>query len=285
MTELRQRMLEDLRIRNLSERHAEELHRPGRRLRPPLRPLARRTRPRAHPGLADPSRRGTAGCLEHAQLSPSARFASSTARRSARTGSIRAHPLRQAGEDAPRRPQPARRSIASSPPSPTSSTARCSWSPTRAGLRVSELADLRVEDIDSQRMVIHVRRGKGKKDRFVPLSPKLLEALRAYWRTHRPEARPLPRRGPGAPHGHRRDSAGVPNHGRQRAASRSASTPHTLRHSFATHLLEAGVDVRTIQVLLGHGALRTTTRYTHVSTEKLRSIRTPLDLLDDLPTS
>ncbi len=151
------------------------------------------------------------------------------------------------------------------------------------GLRVSELANLRIEDIDSQRMVIEVRGGKGKKDRFVPLSPKLLDALRAYWRTHRPRAFLFPGADPVRPMatGAIREVCRVAAY---KAGLKKRVTPHTFRHSFATHLLEDGVDVRTIQVLLGHGALRTTTRYTHVSTEKLRSIKTPLDLLDDLAT-
>jgi integrase/recombinase XerD len=152
------------------------------------------------------------------------------------------------------------------------------------GLRVAEIAHLRIKDIDSRRMVIHIRHTKSRKDRFVPLSPRLLEELRAYW----PASRPRPFLFPGA------DSSRPITTGTIREVCRIATskadlgkrvTPHTLRHCYATHLLEAGLDVRTIQMLLGHSALRTTTLYTHVSTEKLRSIRTPLDLLDDLPTS
>jgi site-specific recombinase XerD len=152
------------------------------------------------------------------------------------------------------------------------------------GLRVSEVARLRVKDIDSRRMVIHVRHTKSKKDRFVPLSPKLLEELRAYWCI----SRPRPFLFPGA-HPRRPITRGTIACFCRRAARHAGIekrvSPHTLRHSFATHLHEAGVGVRTIQMLLGHGALKTTCRYTHVSTEHLRSIRTPLDLLDDLPTS
>lgn len=150
------------------------------------------------------------------------------------------------------------------------------------GLRVSEFANLRVQDIDSRRMVIQVRGGKGKKDRFVPLSPRLLDVLRTYWRAHRPNAFLFPGADPVRPMSTAaiREACRITTH---KARLNKRVTPHTLRHSFATHLLESGVDVRTIQVLLGHGALRTTTRYTHVSTEKLRSIKTPLDLLDDLP--
>lgn len=150
------------------------------------------------------------------------------------------------------------------------------------GLRVSEVAHLRVEDIDSRRMVIHVRHTKGKKDRFVPLSPKLLGELRAYWRAARPRPFLFPGADPQRPITRGTIARACKKAAREAGIEKNVS-PHTLRHSFATHLLEAGVDVRTIQVLLGHGALRTTSRYTHVSTEKLRSITTPLDLLDDLP--
>jgi integrase/recombinase XerD len=152
-----------------------------------------------------------------------------------------------------------------------------------AGLRTSELRALRVRDIDSERMVIHIRRSKGHKDRFVPLSPKLLEQLRTYWRACHPRDVLFPGRDPA-----RRMGATAFRMLCRRAARRAQITkrvhPHLLRHSFATHLLEAGVDVRTIQVLLGHSSLRTTARYTHVSSERLHSVRLPLDLLDDLAT-
>ena len=149
------------------------------------------------------------------------------------------------------------------------------------GLRVRELAHLEVRDIDSNRMVIHVRAGKGKKDRFVPLSRKLLEELRAYWCI----ARPRPFLFPGAQS--HRPIATTSIRGACRRTARLAGlkkrvTPHTFRHSFATHLLEAGVDLRTIQMLLGHGTLRTTARYTLVSTERIGSIQTPFDRLPDL---
>ena len=151
------------------------------------------------------------------------------------------------------------------------------------GLRISELLALCVRDVDSERMVIHIRRSKGKKDRFVPLSPKLLEKLRTYWKACRPRDVLFPGRDPA-----RRMGESTFRRICLRAARRAQITkriyPHLLRHSFATHLLEAGVDVRTIQILLGHSSLRTTTRYTHVSTERLHSVRLPLDLLDDLAT-
>jgi integrase/recombinase XerD len=148
-----------------------------------------------------------------------------------------------------------------------------------AGLRVSEAVQLRISDIDSQRMVIRVSQGKGRKDRYVMLSPKLLEVLRAYWKAYRPtewlfpgkdRSRPLLRQ--------------TVHEGCQRIARRAGLTKrvtvHSLRHSFATHLLEAGVDIRTIQTLLGHRNLRTTALYTYVSMDRVVATKSPLDLLE-----
>ncbi len=151
-----------------------------------------------------------------------------------------------------------------------------------AGLRVSEVAALRVEDIDSQRMVIRVRQGKGRKgrkDRYVMLSPKLLELLRDYWRAARPKTWLSPGSDPD-----RSISAGAVmkacRQARRASGLEKHVTVHALRHSFATHLLEAGTDLRTIQVLLGHDSPRTTALYTHVSPEALRATPSPLDRLD-----
>jgi site-specific recombinase XerD len=152
-----------------------------------------------------------------------------------------------------------------------------------AGLRISEALALRPADIDAPRMLIHVRGGKGDKDRMVALSPRLLAALRGLWRT-----RALPR-DPGGwlfPQVRRPERAmeeGTAWRIVARAARRAGITrrvgPHTLRHSYATHLLDAGVDLRTIQLLLGHGSLKTTTLYTHVSQARLNATTSPLDLL------
>ena len=147
-----------------------------------------------------------------------------------------------------------------------------------AGLRVSEAANLLVSDIDSGRQVIAVRQGKGQKDRFVILSPKLLELLRRYWRIYRPTPYLFEGDIPGCP-----INRGSINSLCQRAASAAKLskpvTPHSLRHSFATHLLEAGTDLRTIQLLLGHNSLRTTAVYLHISNLALRQTTSPLDLL------
>jgi integrase/recombinase XerD len=147
------------------------------------------------------------------------------------------------------------------------------------GLRVSEVVRLRVQDIDSARMLLWVRGGKGGKDRCVPLSPVLLHELRAYWRQHRPADWLFPGQTPSSP---------LHVASLQKACQRAAAaarlgkrvTPHTLRHSYATHLLEAGTDLLTIQRLLGHNNLKTTARYTHVSPEKVHATPSPLDRLE-----
>jgi integrase/recombinase XerD len=148
-----------------------------------------------------------------------------------------------------------------------------------AGLRVSEVTRLRVADIDSSRMVIHIHQGKGQKDRYVMLSPRLLEILRAYWKVARPRDYLFPGAQPDRPITTRTAQAAC-----RRACVHAGLdkhvTVHTLRHSFATHLLEAGTDLRTIQVLLGHRSFSTTARYVHVATASLASTRSPLDRLD-----
>jgi site-specific recombinase XerD len=151
-----------------------------------------------------------------------------------------------------------------------------------AGLRISEVVALRVEDIDSHRMVIRVRQGKGRKDRYVMLSTRLLEILRHYWKAARPSDWLFPGQIPGRP-----ITVGSV-HGICAEASRAADlgkhvTVHTLRHSFATHLLEAGTDIRTIQLLLGHRNLKSTALYTHVAPAALEATQSPLDRLDPLP--
>jgi len=153
-----------------------------------------------------------------------------------------------------------------------------------AGLRVSEVAHLKVDDIDSKRMLIRVEQGKGGKDRNAMLSPQLLELLRMWWREGR-------KRGVLIPHGWLFPGQNVtdPISTRQlhRAVQEAAEiagirkrvSPHTLRHSFATHLLEQDVDIRVIQVLLGHSKLETTALYTKVSTRTIHAVSGPLDQL------
>jgi len=150
-----------------------------------------------------------------------------------------------------------------------------------AGLRISEACRLRPEDIDSKRMLIHVRQGKGGKDRYVMLSRQLLNALRAYWR----ECRPPEYLFPGARNaGHlSREAVRLTlRRAAARAGLRKDVTPHMLRHSFATHLLETGTDVTVIKALLGHNDIKTTSLYTSVSTRHIQGLRSPLDLLGTL---
>ena len=149
-----------------------------------------------------------------------------------------------------------------------------------AGLRVSEVINLEVKDIDSKRMVLHVHSGKGQKDRVVMLSEKLLPVLREYWQTYRPTGKMFY---PGQDRQRaldRKDVLLTCRRMARRAGIAKRVTPHTLRHSFATHLLEAGTDIRTIQMLLGHRSLRTTAMYTLVSPARLAAAKSPLDLLD-----
>jgi site-specific recombinase XerD len=149
-----------------------------------------------------------------------------------------------------------------------------------AGLRISEVCALLPEDVDSKRMLLHIRDAKGGRDRYVVLSQRLLHALRAYWVAARP-----PRDGflfPGATAGTHIAPDTVREVLRRAAVASGLAkrvTPHILRHSFATHLLEAGTDMRVIQALLGHGSIRTTARYTHVGGPLIARTKSPLDLL------
>jgi integrase/recombinase XerD len=151
-----------------------------------------------------------------------------------------------------------------------------------AGLRLSEVAGLRLEDIDSARMVIHIRQSKGHKDRDVMLSPRLLDILRQYWKGQRPEPFLFPGRTPGQPISPRTVQL-VCRRALVASGLSKRVNMHALRHSFATHLLEAGTDLRTIQVLLGHRSLGTTARYLHVATAALGSTRSPFDDLELSP--
>src|SRR5262249_53813424 len=151
-----------------------------------------------------------------------------------------------------------------------------------AGLRVSEVVRLQVGDVDPSRMTLHVRAAKGRKDRFVPLSPVLLGLLRDYWRQYRPKTWLFPGGKPGS-----HLSIGNVQRLCQRAVRACGITKkasmHTLRHSYATHLLEHGTDLAALQKLLGHDQLSTTLRYTHVGQQHLQRTVSPLDTLPGLP--
>jgi integrase/recombinase XerD len=145
-----------------------------------------------------------------------------------------------------------------------------------AGLRVSEVVALKVGDIDSKRMIIRVEQGKGRKDRYVMLSPHLLELLRAWYKAARPQGWLFPGMNPVNPMTTRQLRRACHAAAHMAEIGKPVS-PHTLRHSFATHLLEQNTDVRVIQVLLGHAKLDTTALYTRVATRTIREIMSPLD--------
>jgi integrase/recombinase XerD len=147
-----------------------------------------------------------------------------------------------------------------------------------AGLRVSEVANLKVSDIDSGRMTLRVEQGKGQRDRYVMLSPQLLELLRDWWRAARPQVWLFPGQNPINPITPRQLNRAV-HAAKNLAAISKRVSPHTLRHSFATHLLEQGVDIRVIQVLLGHAKLETTALYTRVAVNTIRDVKSPLERL------
>lgn len=147
-----------------------------------------------------------------------------------------------------------------------------------SGLRITEACRLRIEDIDSKRMVIHVRYAKGNRDRFTVLSARLLRYLREYWKTSRPEGWLFP--------GQKANVPTSPNtvrvifqRARVQAGIRKQVSPHALRHSFATHLIECGTDITVIQALLGHKSIRVTERYTHISVNMISRTKSPLDVL------
>jgi site-specific recombinase XerD len=145
------------------------------------------------------------------------------------------------------------------------------------GLRVSELVRLKVSAIDSERMMVRVEQGKGRKDRYTILSPRLLTELRAYWKEHRSPIYLFPNRkgGPISIDYAQR----IYNLAKLKAGIQKGHGIHTLRHCFATHLLEAGVDLRTIQTLLGHSSMASTERYLQIRQHKITTTTNPLDLL------
>ena len=149
-----------------------------------------------------------------------------------------------------------------------------------AGLRVSETAHLRVSDIDSKRMQLRVAQGKGKKDRYALLSPVTLNLLRDYWRQYRPFSWLFPGRLPERPISTRTIQKVFEN-AKRKAGIKKPATVHTLRHSFATHLLEAGTDIYRVQKLMGHTTPKTTTIYIHLRRQDLLKVISPLDSLLD----
>jgi integrase/recombinase XerD len=151
-----------------------------------------------------------------------------------------------------------------------------------AGLRVSEVASLKVSDIDSERMLLRVEQGKGRRDRHAMLSPVLLELLRDWWRIAHPKAWLFPGQDPLQPISTRQLNRACHAAAHMAAITKRVS-PHTLRHSFATHLLEQNTDIRVIQVLLGHAKVDTTALYTHIATNTIRAVMSPLERLSLKP--
>ncbi|MCL5021036.1 MAG: site-specific integrase [Bacteroidetes bacterium] len=147
-----------------------------------------------------------------------------------------------------------------------------------AGLRVGEVVRLKPENIDSDRMMIHIRGGKGKKDRYTILSGVVLEGLRDYWRAYRPERWLFEGQEKGKPYTVRSAERVFEKAVKKAGVSKCVSI-HSLRHAFATHLLEQGTDIRFIQELLGHSRVRTTEIYLHVSKKDLGQIRSPIDIM------
>jgi site-specific recombinase XerD len=150
-----------------------------------------------------------------------------------------------------------------------------------AGLRVSEVVSLKISDIDSKRMLLRIEQGKGRKDRLAMLSPQLLELLRDWWRIARPQVWLFPGQNP-INHLTVRQLNRAVHAAADTAKIAKRVTPHTLRHSFATHLLEQNTDIRVIQVLLGHAKLETTALYARVATNTIRTVMSPLDRLTPL---
>lgn len=150
-----------------------------------------------------------------------------------------------------------------------------------AGLRVSEVVHLQVSDIDSERMVVRVEQGKGRKDRYVPLSEALLPVLRQYWKAARPADWLFPGQYPDKPLT-RSSVERFFKKAKKNAGITKSVTVHSLRHSFATHMLEKGTDIRTIQQLLGHRCLSSTQIYTHVAKNYVNQAGSPLDSLDGI---
>jgi integrase/recombinase XerD len=148
-----------------------------------------------------------------------------------------------------------------------------------AGLRLSEIINLRIEDLDSERMVMRIRQGKGKKDRYARLTAGLLDLLRKYWKAYRPKTLLFPGATPDKPY-----DLATPGQLLKKACRKAGITKrvsmHTLRHTFATHLLEAGTNLRVIQQMLGHERIQTTCVYTHISLEELREAPSMMNLLE-----
>ena len=277
MTLLRQRMLDDMRVRNLAPQtrtsYLEHVARFARHFHTSPEALG-----------PDDIRTYQVYLTTEKQLAPSTIGVSVAALRFLYIVTLKKDWTINAVLPAPKRPQTL--PVILSPTKCGSSSPRWSRPNHRAiltscyaaGLRISEAVRLLVTDIDSRRQVVRVEQGKGQRDRYVMLSPKLLVELRTWWRVARPSHWLFP----GA-RAHRHISTNAVAQACRQARWRSRLpkpiTPHSLRHAFAVHLLEAGTDVRTIQLLLGHRSLATTARYLRLATTRVCGTTSPFDLL------
>ena len=282
MTHLRQRMLDELQRRNYSQSTVPLLHPRGGRFCEVLPSLARAPWPRPHP------RSTRLICFASASSRPGPSQGRSAALRFLFVKTLR-RPYLPDHIPFPKRPRTLPTVLSPEEVARLIDSARNLMHRTMlmtlyaTGLRRAELCHLKVSDIDSERMVIHVRQGKGGRDRDVLLTPKLLETLREYWRWMKPKTYLFP----GTVKSWRAD---VPitekivweavTEAAKHAGIKKHVSPHTLRHCFATHMLEAGADLRTIQVLLGHSKLAHTTVYLHLSRRHLQAIPSPLEAIE-----
>ena len=268
MTPLRQRMLEDMQIRNLSPLHATRVHGARLAIRASLRPIARPLGPeeiRDVPGLSH--QRQAARPQQHHHHRRGAPLSLHGHAPEALVGRGRDPRAEKAADRLPVVLSPAE--VVQFLDSVTLPKHRAILTTCyAAGLRISEAVHLTIPAIDSQRMVLRIEQGKGQKDRYVMLSPKLLDILREWWRMSRPRHWLFPGHHPDEPiTTHAVTRACRTAH--RRSGMSKPITPHSLRHAFAVHLLEAGTDVRTIQLLLGHRSLETTARYLRLATTKI----------------
>lgn len=274
MNALRQRMLEDMRVRKLSEHTMQAYVRYVRCFAEYVKKPLEEAGPedvRAYQVFQADTLKASAGTLSHS-ASALRFFFKVTLRRDWSVEAI-ANPRREQ-----RLPNVlSKQEVAHLLKVVTNSKHRAMlWTMYAAGLRASELTHLQISDIDSKQMLVRVRKGKGGKERLVPLSPALLKILRDYWRECRPSPWLFPRRAENAPMCRRAIHYMVTKAGIAAGIPRPLS-PHCLRHSYATHLMDAGTNLRLIQRVLGHAHLSSTEKYTYVSSVMLNKVKSPLD--------
>ena len=275
---LRRRMIEDMTVRNFVEKTQQRLYPPRQDLHSLPRPLARHGHGRGSSPLPAAPGRDRRAPADHQRRGGGAAVLLHRHPRPARDGP--APDVRARAAQDPGRPEP-RGGGAPAGGGAGAEVQGGAGAAYGAGLRVSEVVALKVTDVDSKRMLLRIEQGKGRKDRFAMLSPQLLELLRDWYRIARPPVWLFPGRDPMLPVTTRQLNRAV-HAAAAMAEINKRVTPHTLRHSFATHLLEQNIDIRVIQVLLGHAKLETTALYTQVATNTIRAVMSPLDRLTPL---